>query len=337
LNGNESSLKYANDWLSLNEGVELISDLTEGHVEGDNLCRILQGLLYDFANQKVDKQKGDGVLSASSKFTYASKRKEELRAKFKNHDFWRDPNDWSKLLGEFKTAAQRAEQQGGYGGHRKTILPLFKDISELPGGSRSISLKELGVSVVDLKGILRSLMVAAKDPKEKGLYQKCVELILCKNSDGRGGEHYLLRWCTAKWDFRFNMPVFDWQIPKQLDDQMMVFAPEFPSRTAYVVDYLHAFGCYFIVEGGSRHGSYPGPTRPFVFPNLHSKNREGVARALTEVTRKGTKMVVPEIPKVHLALYSSRSYCYGTNMELAIADGITPDQRIFMSGHMHYT
>ena len=274
-------------------------------------------------------------MTASTKKTYASKWKEAFKEKFNRHDFWKDPDDWKKLLAQFKTAAQCDEQQGGHGGQRK-ILPIYKDISGLPGGSYSIALKELGVSVVDLKRILRSLMVAAHKPSEKGLYQKRVELILCKNSDGRGGKHYLLRSCTAMWDFRFNMPVFEWQIPKQLDEQTMVFAPEIPSPTAYITDYLHAFGCYFIVEGGSRNGQYPGPTRPFVFPNLHNKNCDAVARALTEVTWKGVKMAVPEIQKDHLSLYSSRSYRYGTSTELAIADGVTPDQRIFMSGHTHH-
>ena len=57
LKDNESSLWYANAWLSKNEGVESINDLTEAHVKGDNLCRILRAPLYEFANQKSTTKK----------------------------------------------------------------------------------------------------------------------------------------------------------------------------------------------------------------------------------------------------------------------------------------
>ena len=54
--------------------------------------------LYEFASRKVDHQKGDGILTASTKKTYASKWKEAFKEKFNRHDFWKDPDDWKNYL-----------------------------------------------------------------------------------------------------------------------------------------------------------------------------------------------------------------------------------------------
>jgi hypothetical protein len=156
------------------------------------------------ATENVPLEHGVGFMKASSKKTYASKVKEAFKDKFPHHEYWNDVDNWKVLLSQCDTQAQRTEQQGGQGGVRKGIA-IFKDLLALPFGT--IGLADLGVNIYDLKSIFRELLKEAKNEGNK-MYQKRFEIILCNNADGRGGEHFLIRWSDAHWDARFNMPDF---------------------------------------------------------------------------------------------------------------------------------
>jgi hypothetical protein len=95
-------------------------------------------------------------------------------------------------------------------------IPIYKNLSELPMGA--ISIPDLGVIKIDVNGTLMGLLTVAKDTKRTHLYQRSLEIMLCKNADGRGGEHYLLKWSDAYWDYRFDMPLSTWILKKQIDD-----------------------------------------------------------------------------------------------------------------------
>lgn len=335
--GDKSANKWANTWLSENEGVESIAKITETHVEGSNMRRILRAMLNEFANTSVPHSRGGGHLKADSKRTYVSKIKEEFRLRFPKHDFWNDIHDgWSVLLEQFNHAAKRFDKMGGRSTSSSKAMPIYKSISDLPMGA--ISMPELGVIQTDLKGILMGLLSAAKNRQEYSarLYQKRLELILCKNADGRGGEHFLLKWPDAYWDYRFDMPIFTWELQKQLDDQIMVFAPEKFSDTAYVTDVFHAMGCYFIMERGASNKSYDPRIRSFVFPDLHSKRSDYAAKALSLAMKKGAQTQYPQLHKEHIKLHTSRGLRVATNSELALHPQVTPDQRIYIGGWSHH-
>jgi len=337
LDGDISAARnFANGWLKDNDEAESIDALTEVHLEGDNLERILKQLLHAYATTNVPKVRGEGYMKAESKRTYISKIKEQIYAKCPNHDYWKNNDNWKGLYGEFVKAAQRTEQQGGANTGTNKSIPIYKDILQLP--LAAISMKELGMSVADMKGIIRGLLSAANSQRELGskLYQKCLEIVLCKNADGRGGEHYLLRWPNSFWDHRLNSPQFVWMLPKQLDEQIMLFAPEVFSSTAYLVDIYHRFGCYFVMEKGASHKFEDPAKRPFVFPGLHSVKRENVARSLTAVMRKGLSLQYPLMQESHVKLHSSRGLRVASNTELALHPEVTPDQRISIGGWSHH-
>ena len=142
-------MRNFNQHLKEVEDVESFEDLTNQHVEGDNLERVLAL----FHGKKVPYK--DSFLLASAKVIYATKIKEALKAKFWDNTFWEDVENWKKLLKNFTTRAERTDQQGGYGTEPKA-LPIFKDISELPYGT--VLLKDLGVICYDLKSIVLELL-----------------------------------------------------------------------------------------------------------------------------------------------------------------------------------
>jgi hypothetical protein len=332
-NGDHSSMNHFNRHLQESEQVDSLADLTQEHVEGDNLERVLALFLEYFGETNVRADKGAGFLAASAKKTYASKVKEALQHKFPRHEYWNDHDVWKKLLAKFCTSAARTEQQGGSTGERK-CFPIYKDISELPFGT--IRLKDFGVLIYDLKSILLALLKGGKKLAEK-LYQKRFELMLCYNADGRGGEHFLLKWCDGNWDARFNMPDFTWRIPKQLDEQPMMFAPEMFTETSWVVDIYHAAGCYFVVDGGALNYLHPKAAQPFVFPSLHKYERSYIAQRVTDTLRKGVQAIAKgTASKQVLSKVSSRSLRKGANTTLAVHEGVTPDQRIGMGAWSHH-
>jgi hypothetical protein len=335
--GDKSAMKWANTWLSENEGVESIANITETHVEGNNMRRILRAMLSEFANSNVPYSRGGGYLKADSKQTYVSKIKEEFCHRFTKHEFWNEIHDgWSALLEQFNHAAKRFDQMGGRSTSSTKAMPIYKSISDLPMGA--IAMQDIGVLATDLKGILMGLLAAANNRKElsAGLYQKRLELIFCKNADGRGGEHFLLKWTDAYWDYRFDMPIFTWELQNQIDDQVMVFAPKLFSETAYVTDMFHAMGCYFIMERGAANKMRDPCIRSFVFPDLHSKRSDYVAKALSAALKKGVMTHYPQLPTDHVKQHTSRGLRVATNSELALHPQVTPDQRIFMGGWSHH-
>ena len=215
-------------------------------------------------------------------------------------------------------------------------MPIYKNVSDLPMGA--VLMPELGIVPTDLQGILLGLLAAANNRQEFSarLYQKRLELILCKNADGRGGEHFLLKWPDAYWDYRFDMPIFTWELQKQLDDQIMVFAPEKFSELSFATDVLHAMGCYFIMEGGSANKLYDPRICSFVFPELHGKRADYAAKALSLAIKKGVQTHYPQLPKEHLKQHTSRGLRVATNLELALHPQVTHDQRIYMGGWGHH-
>ena len=125
--GNKAALKWANTWLSLNEGVESIAMLTEMHVEGNNMRQILRSMLNEFANSNVLYARGGGYLKAESKQTYASKIKEEFWLWFMQHAFWNDVHDgWSILLEQFNMALKRFDKLGGRTTSSTKAMPIYK-------------------------------------------------------------------------------------------------------------------------------------------------------------------------------------------------------------------
>jgi hypothetical protein len=89
------------------------------------------------------------------------------------------------------------------------------------------------------------------------------------------------------------MPIFTWELQKQIDDQVMVFAPKLFSETAYVTDMFHAMGCYFIMERGAANKLRDPCICSFVFPDLHSKRSDYVAKALSAALKKVLRRIIP--------------------------------------------
>ena len=260
--GDKAAMTWANAWLKENENIVSITNLKEIHVEGNNMRRILGAMLGDYANSNIPYSTGgEGLfLKADSKRTYASKIKTAFKNQFPKHSFWneKDEDGWSALLKQFNKAAKRFDQGNGRQVASRKAFPIYKDLQELPIGA--ISVPEMaGVIVTDLKGMLMGLLKVASNRAEltNRIHQKRLEILLCKNADGRGGEHYLLKWETAYWDYRLHMPVFNWIIPKQLDEQLMVFAPQKFAEDAYLCDVFHAMGCFFVMEKGASNMDYP--------------------------------------------------------------------------------
>ena len=129
---------FANGWLRENEEAESIDALTDLHVEGDNLERILKQMLYAYATTNVPKARGEGYMKAESKRTYVSKIKELIKTKFPNHDYWKNGDNWTGLYNEFLRAAQRTEQLGGQDAGTTKSIPIYKDLEQLPHAAISI-------------------------------------------------------------------------------------------------------------------------------------------------------------------------------------------------------
>jgi hypothetical protein len=87
----------------------------------------------------------------------------------------------------------------------------------------------------------------------------------------------------------------------------------FPHK-AYLVNIFHCCCGYFIVERGAMTGRYGAAKRKYVFPGLHSKRKENIAKDLTAVICANLPKT---LPKSHADQYSSRSARKGGAARLA--------------------
>jgi hypothetical protein len=116
---------------------------------------------------------------------------------------------------------------------------------------------------------------------------------------------------------------FNWAIVKQLDRQYMLF---FCNRRHYKLCPYFALACYFMMGGLCCNGISKA-TSPFVFPYLHNKARNSVAKRMTTNIRA-------HIPNADdKKQFSSRSVRCRAMTENAANKQLTKEFQYVRSGH----
>lgn len=301
----------------------VLDEITEVHVEGDHLVSLLTAFGTYFRDLQIKTPLG--FMTPKTKGIYYGKVKEELKKKFPLHVFWLDKDAWTSMLKNFNTGCTRQRQfDDDVNATDTKCRSIYKD-NMAENGNGNLVRYCLVETSTDLRSIAHKLL---SQPSAAN-HQKRLESNMTFSAVGRGGEHYLLRWDEAFWDPRFRLPEFTWPVIKQVAYQTMVFVPEKYHPFAFLVDIFHSFGTWFLLANGLFNGRYHPAKQKYVFPTLHNKRKEAVARDMTATIRKN----LPDaIPKELVNCFSSRSLRKGASTILAAHPNVFPDERIARGG-----
>lgn len=311
----------------------VFDDLKPVHVEGD----FLQKLMMDFgeylaktdvekktkANQAVqagDPNSSKAHLGGSTKVLYFSKVKESLASKFKDHSSWNNTEWYNSLRHQVETGSRRQNIKSHDTFDSKT-LPLYTQINNtwIRAKNRAAILQGHSGYGRDLTEICTLLMREATGlvKTKDGPLQQRVWIVMTLLAVGRGGEVKFQRYDEWHWDVLFENIDANWAEIKTLTQQAMMFGPH---KYRYMLDFFHAFACFFSVEKGLYRDPNMDPSlRKFVFTFLHSIADASVASKITTILRRFTH---PDMR----ANTSSKSIRYGMTVILQMLLDISDDE-----------
>lgn len=291
-------------------------DLEDEHVEADHLENLIENIGWWFAETRF-RTNQNTWLGKSSKHERFKQMKECFKLKFKDHELFEGNQSWfADLLGRFDKTCDRLWIQDPNISEERKSEPLYRDLDQ---NRSAIRAKYMGFEDVDAKTISMS-MIRKGDKKSSG---DLLELSMVRHGVGRGGEHVYLRWNEATYDPFFRAPDFDWKMSKQSDRQCMVM---FCDRHLYCLCPFFAFGVSFMF-GGARRASFSAAVKDFVFPYLHSINKDGVARKVTTAIQNN----IPN--ESRRKAFTSRSTRKGAMTEMRMNRDLVTQEEYARSGH----
>ena len=324
----QTGLAYINRYLREaapfgDDNIETFDQITDLHMEGDNLQRLVHGFYLWLANTAI-RTNQQTWLSTDKKVQYQKYAKQVMKEKFPLHSlFSAEYNEWHEdMVKKFKAQCDRSRQLDENIHEVRKSEPLYRDISDRDKCT-AVRAKFLGINVYDCSRVSINLLKRVKDLNTAAAL---AEFNLCRAASGRGGEHALLRWDEGTYDPFYRAPDFDWPIMKQLDRQCMFF---FCDLSVYTLCPYFGLGVYFLYGGIRRDDADLGATKNFIFPHLHKSKRNNVAKRLTTQIRGA---IDDENRK---KAYTSRSTRKGGMGDARMSCDLNLTEEYAHSGHHH--
>ena len=301
-------------------------------------CRFIDGNICPPAL----KDGGDDTVSCvgrKSLVKYVGRIIAWLRRAFPDHPDFKElnPNDqqaspdwWSrikpKLENEIDDLLQRFDNDFSHGAI--AVRPLYYKNTYGSIGRGDDTSRDI-VSMIDLEYMLQQLFKDAVVGNNitDGPMQHRAWLTILYNAIGRPGEAKFIDTSNWTWHGRFDVVDIQWLETKTKSVQAM---PMFPDKCYYLLDFYHAIGSYWAVEGGLFRTDDQSPYATYLFPLLHKMADNSVASKILNTIRD----LLPEDMKKELKQsFSGKSLRQSSITELLIDPDLSYSDVLGRSGH----
>lgn len=207
-----------------------------------------------------------------------------LEERFPDHEAWGDKSWTAQLKAGVIANVGRRERSGEDDFKDPKIRSLYKSVSpSLVRASQRDSEGWDELQGADLESILKSMIRKAGRQNPKNFQFRAI-IVATALGVGRGGEAKFLRYDSWLYDHYYESPDSLWHQLKTTIQTPLLWAPE---MDGYLVDFYHAFTCYFIVEHGlHRDPNMSATKKKYVFPDLHEISNNYVTTKITKVLRE---------------------------------------------------
>lgn len=333
------------------------AEITEAEIEGDNLeamillfcnwightpipknCRFVNGNICPPAS-KEDSDEPITCVSRTVLVKYVGRIIAWLRRAFPEHPDFKElrasdkqasPDWWSrikpKLEDQIDDLHQRFDNDFSHGAVPVRALYYQNYYGSIGRGDDSC--RDI-VSNIDLESMLKQLMKDAVVGEHipDGPMQHRAWLSILYNAIGRPGEVKFID--TSNWTYhsRFDTVDIKWLETKTKSVQAMVM---YPDKFYYLLDFYHALGSYWAVEGGLFRSEDQSSYATYLFPLLHNMTDNSVSNKILQTIRA----LLPGDMKKELKLsYSGKSLRVATITELLVAPELSYVDVAQRSGH----